>query len=68
MKTKRYHTMQEVQKDLKILKLQRDIALAELEGTTLDLEERIRSLKAFVYIGNLLKKCSTLFLLRKFFK
>lgn len=68
MKAKQYCTMQEVKDDLKILKLRRNISLAELEGSKTEMEESLRPIKLLAYAANTLKKYGTLFLLRKLLK
>ena len=68
MKAKHYRTMQEIRDELKILKLRRDISLAELESSKMEMEESLRPLKILAYAVNILKRYGTLFLLRKLLK
>lgn len=65
MKPKRYRTLQEVREDLNILKLKRDISLAELEHSKLALESSLRPLKVIAHLGRTLKRYGFLYLLRK---
>lgn len=68
MKTKYYRTLEEVREDLKILKLKRDISLAELENYKLEMEESLRPLKIVAYIANTLKSYGVFYLIRKLLK
>lgn len=65
MKPKCYRTLQEVREDLNILKLKRDISLAELEHSKLALESSLRPLNIIVHLGKTLKRYGFLYLLRK---
>ncbi|MBC31801.1 MAG: hypothetical protein CMH48_13275 [Muricauda sp.] len=65
---RQYKTMEEVQLALKAARLQKDIALAELEGSKLEVEEQLRPFKILSYATTALKKYGTFYLIRRLFK
>lgn len=65
---KQYTSMEDVKYELKAAKLRKDIALAELEGCKLEVEEQLRPFKLLSYAATALKKYGTFYLIRKLFR
>lgn len=65
---KNYNSMEEVRQDLKILRLKRDISLAELESKKIEVEESFAMSNILSTVVEGVKKYGVFFLIKKLFR
>lgn len=65
---KRFTTMKEVKEELRVLRLQRDIDMAQLENKKLQMENGLTTYNVVTTLFDALKKYGVYFLIKKIFK
>ena len=68
MKNKNYQSFEEIEMDLKLLSLQRQIAVEELNGLKNQFQDDLQPLNWIKSVFQIARKFSTLLLLKKIFK
>lgn len=67
MSRTKYSTLEEVKKDLHVLRLERDISLAELENKKLEMEQGLSTFNILTTAFDALKKYGAVYLIRRIF-